>query len=367
MDSSDITVSRRLLYRDVCTKLGEIIESEDLWGRYLSPERELCALLRVSRKTLRRGLEMLEQRGLVVKEPSRGVFVLPKGGRAGGKRLRRMAVCLSDIAGSSGGLISGLGTRAAELGWQPVFRDLVTPDSRRLLFEGLSADEVDGVVLISFLDRELVAELVRVWKGPVVLADHWFEDLRVTGVTDDAEGGARQAVRHLVALGHRRIGYVEISHREYNPWRHRGYRRGLEEAGIAADERLVAPSNYGLESSRVAAERLLDLDDPPTAILAFDRLRAWAVWRAAELRGLKIGQDLSLVAFDRSDAPPELTAVCADEAQLGRVAAEQLTALAEGRAEPGGQVVIPTRLAVGQSSGPAVPSARGSRLGKQVD
>jgi LacI family transcriptional regulator len=306
---------------------------------------------------------MLEQRGVVVREASRGVFVLPKAVRTSGQRLRRMAVGLSSIA--DGGLIAGLSSQATALEWQTVCIDLTTPDSRRRLFDELSRGGIDGVLLVACLDRELVAELTRNWGGPVVLADHWFEDLRVTGVTDDAEGGARQAVNHLLALGHRRIGYVEISRREYNPWRYRGYRLALEEAGIPLDEKLVVPSAYSLQSSRLAAEQLLGLNEPPTAILAFDRLRAWGVWRAVELRGLTIGKDLSLVAFDRGDVPPELTAVRADGARLGQAAVERLTGIADGKAEPGGLVTIPTELVVGQSSGPAVSSASGAPAGNQ--
>jgi len=357
-----IAIERRLLYRDVHDKLCETIDAEGLWGKYLSPERELCSLLRVSRKTLRRGLEMLEQRGIVVREASRGVFVLPKAVRASGRRLRRMAVGLSSIA--DGGLIAGLSSQATAQEWQPAFIDLTTPDSRRRLFEELAGGGIDGVLLVSCLDRELVAELTRNWGGAVVLADHWFEDLRVTGVTDDAEGGARQAVNHLLALGHRRIGYVEISRREYNPWRYRGYRLALEEAGIPVDERLVVPSAYSLQSSRLAAEQLLGLDNPPTAILAFDRLRAWGVWRAAELRGMAVGRDLSLVAFDRDDVPPELTAVRAEGGRLGRVAVERLTEIADGKAEPGGLVTVPTELVVGQSSGAVFPPAEANRPGQ---
>jgi LacI family transcriptional regulator len=163
-----------------------------------------------------------------------------------------------------------------------------------------------------------------------------------------------QAVEHLLALGHRRIGYVEISRRELNPWRYAGYAGALEAAGLGVDNALVAPAHANLESCLRAAEALLDLPDRPTAIFAFDDQRAWAVWRVAEGRGLVIGRDLALVSCGNSAAEngfsAELSSVHLDLREIGRVALTKLQELIGGVAKPGEAVKVPPELLIRKSS-----------------
>jgi LacI family transcriptional regulator len=162
-------------------------------------------------------------------------------------------------------------------------------------------------------------------------------------------------VEHLVALGHRRVGYIEISKRELNPWRYAGYAAGLRAAGLELDERLVVGANCSFEGGRRAAGELLDQPEPPSAILAFSEVRAWGAWRAAEERGLRVGRDLALVTFSGGEVFGEslegLSAVESSFEELGRVAGGKLEELMAGGSEPGGLTKVRTKLVVRESSG----------------
>jgi len=351
-------ISRHLMYREVCDKIAELIRKRKLWDQYLAPERELARMFGVSRETVRRGLELLERQGLVARRHGQGTLVLARGRKRGDRAKGRVMVASYEgkgVTSYAGEIMAGLTAAASETGWLLSFVNLKMPAARQEFFEGVGSAGVDGVLLIGVTDRPLVEDLLRLWQGPLVLVDHHFEDLALSSVIDDSEGGARRVVEHLTGQGHRRIGYAEIARRELNPWRYRGYVSGLAAAGIEVDDCLVVPTFSSFDGGRRTGEQLLSLDDPPTAIVAFDDNRAWGVWRAAEARGLEVGRDLALAGYgDYSGragfAEDLLTSVRFDIRQLGRAAVEKLDAQIAGRAPRGELVRVPTELIVRQSS-----------------
>lgn len=149
------------------------------------------------------------------------------------------------------------------------------------------------------------------------------------GVRMDETTAVVALMRHLLALGHRRIGHIKgpRSHGACQ-WRYAGYRNALREAGIAYDATLVVNGEFSYESGIAAAHRLLDLGEPPTAIFAANDDMAAAVFRVAGSRGLHVPRDLSVCGFD--DTPiashiyPALTTVRQPTAEMGRLATQQL-------------------------------------------
>lgn len=149
-------------------------------------------------------------------------------------------------------------------------------------------------------------------------------------VTNDSRGAA-QAARHLAELGHRRIAFISgpdtfrSSHE-----RGRGFREGLAEHGLSLDDALVRQGAYTFESGVEAAQSLLAAANPPTAIFAGNDEMAIGVMKAARDAGLDVPGDLSIVGFD--DLPmasrvwPNLTTVRLPIRDMGRMAAEKLTA-----------------------------------------
>lgn len=153
-------------------------------------------------------------------------------------------------------------------------------------------------------------------------------------VTHDSRGAAR-AARHLAELGHVRIAFISgpdtfrSSHE-----RGRGFREGLAEHGLALDDAYVRQGAYTFESGVEAAQSLLAMKTPPTAIFAGNDEMAIGVMKAARDAGLDVPRDLSIVGFD--DLPmasrvwPNLTTVRLPIRDMGRMAAEKLTARSRG-------------------------------------
>ncbi|RVT43575.1 LacI family DNA-binding transcriptional regulator [Sphingobium algorifonticola] len=157
-------------------------------------------------------------------------------------------------------------------------------------------------------------------------------------VSNDRDAVA-DAVRYLIAQGHRRIGLIAGPHGFRSAKERRdGFELALSEAGISLPRSLVADGQYTFESGISACESLLDLSPRPTAIFAANDEMAAGVLYAARLRGIEVPDELSIIGFD--DTPlttrvwPPLTTVRWPIVAMGRAAALKLigTAIGEGSA-----------------------------------
>lgn len=155
--------------------------------------------------------------------------------------------------------------------------------------------------------------------------------------------GARLATRHLLDLGHRRIGLVGgPEHASSALLRHQGHREALREMGVEPDPRLTTGDSFSMEAGEAAGRRLLALPEPPTAIFAVNDNTAIGVLAAAHQRGLRVPEDLSVVGYNDiptvSRLPVPLSTVRVPFDQVARGA---LRLLLEER-EPGGPPPILT-------------------------
>ena len=164
----------------------------------------------------------------------------------------------------------------------------------------------------------------------------------------DDFGAAREMTRHLIGLGHRRIGFITgRANHASSGLRLDGYRAALAEAGIAAEPELVAGGNFTYQSGLAAAEALLVLAERPSAIFASNDDMAAATIAAAHRHRLDVPDDLSVCGFD--DTPlattiwPELTTIRQPVAAMSREAVTILAGLVA--AQRGGlQPEVPHRL-----------------------
>jgi LacI family transcriptional regulator len=190
---------------------------------------------------------------------------------------------------------------------------------------------------------------------PVDLPD---PDVPSVGATN--WGGGLAATRHLIQLGHRRIGVIGgppalLCSRA----RIDGYRAALEQAGLPYDPELVRDGTFHHAGGYDAGVELLALADRPTAVFAGSDEQAFGVIEAARVAGLAVPRDLSVVGFDdlpitRWAAPP-LTTIRQPLAEMGRVGAQMLQALIEGRDVDTYHVELATSLVVRAST--AAPRA----------
>jgi len=356
-DANLLTLNRTLLYEQVAERLREFIKEQKLWGRCLPAERDLACRFGVSQGTLRRGLAVLASDGVILGRHGQGTRVLPENvanRRHGGRRVMIVSQWGQVASGYAGSIMTALGIGASEAGWRVSFIDLTKEKSRDALTGKLKAERPDGMLLVSVPDQSFVGELLRVHNVPIVLVDHSFPGLPVTGVRDDSRDGARQVAEHLLELGHRRIAFLDRKNRTENPWRYEGYAGALSRAGLVVDPGLVVSCLTSVDEGCRATGELLNRPDPPTAVMAFDDLRALGAWRAAEERGLEVGRDFAVVGMGGqtliSGLPVELSTLRVDMPAIGRAAVGELAERMEGRQRAAEDILIPAELVVGRSS-----------------
>jgi DNA-binding LacI/PurR family transcriptional regulator len=210
------------------------------------------------------------------------------------------------------------------------------------------------IVLMCRIGDPQVAALAR-HRVPTVLVPGDPSLPRVASVTFDIAGPTAAATRHLLELGHRRIGFIggaptSLFHRD----RLSAFHRALATAGVRADPRLEAETNFTPEEGYRRALELLALPERPTAILCSGDLVAQGVLGAAHKLGLRIPADLSLVSLSGLPGPrvgaPALAAVISDFAQAGATAATILLELITEHRAPATPVLMPAEFDPGEST-----------------
>lgn len=231
----------------------------------------------------------------------------------------------------------------------------------RALAEALGARGVDGLIIApagndhSFLLRDREAGMA------LVFVDRPGRFIDADAVLTDNAGGAAAAVDHLVAAGHRRIGFLGDRPELYTAAeRLRGFEFALARHGLPADERLVRHTMTRADDAYATTRDLLESDDPPTAIFTSQNLITIDAVRA--LHDLGVARSVALVGFDDvvlgDVVDPGLTVLAQDPVGLGRTAAGLLFSRLDGNAAPTRQVVLgPTLIARGSGElpGPDAP------------
>jgi LacI family transcriptional regulator len=175
--------------------------------------------------------------------------------------------------------------------------------------------------------------------------------------TNDREVCA-EMTRYLASLGHRRIAFVSgnVDHKAVCN-RLPGYVDGLRQSGIRYSAQLVAAGDNSFKSGENAAESLLALGQPPTAIFAANDDMAAGVLRVALRKGLRIPDDLSIAGFDDSPLAsqvfPALTTIRQPLARMAERAVQTIIGAREATAPVAATVIVPSTLVIRDSTGPA--------------
>lgn len=209
----------------------------------------------------------------------------------------------------------------------------------------LSGTLIDGALIVTPTVVDANAGV------PVVAIDPHEGPLGPPTVDSDNLTGGLLATRHLLELGHRRIGFIGgRADLASSALREAGYRQALADAGIEVDPALISTGDYELDSSRGSAQELLSLADRPTAIFAANDISAIAAMETAREMGLDVPADVSIVGFDdipeASATTPPLTTVHQPIKRMGAAGIEMLVRLIEGRAVESAHVRLPTSLVV---------------------
>ena len=264
-------------------------------------------------------------------------------------------------------LLLGCLEQSSLSGCQLVLEQCEDVETERKALQRMIAGGVDGVILPAPLcDSEDALKTVVSAGVPAVLVTAGRPPSGFSAVSVNDFDAAREMTRHLLALGHRRIAFIN-GHPGHSAssQRFRGYMDGMTEAGLAVGPDQVAQGFFTYRSGLEAAERLLTNGFHPTAIFSCNDDMAAATMAVAHRKGLDVPGDLAVVGFD--DTPlatmvwPELTTVRRPIAEMAREAVrlliEQVRSKRAGAPQPVQHKILDFTL-VKRASSAQAPSAK---------
>ena len=259
-------------------------------------------------------------------------------------------------------LVRAADDAAHDRGYTILLGSAADDGERAMRYLDLMVDRrVDGLIVASSAVTERHwAWLLRA-PVPVVVVNAEPGALGVPVIASDNTAGTRLAVEHLVALGHRQIGYISgpAAYTAAVP-RLEGFQKACLDAGLPAEASPVVPGQARVDSGEQGVARLLEIQPAVTAICCYNDLTAIGALQALRAVGRSVPDDVSVVGFDDIAAAawvdPSLTTVVQQKGAMGRLAVERLaeaisSAVPAGLAAP--EVVrLPVTLLQRRSSGP---------------
>ena len=326
--------------------------------------RALSSAPGVAPATRERVLAVAEQLSYVVS---------PEASRLSGGSTRRVAVVVPHISRwFFGAMLEALESALREADLDVLLYTVGDAADRHAFFERLPARrKVDAVVVLAFPVSEAEQERLELMGVTIVAAGGQSAVYPYVCIDDEAAG--RQAMDHLIFLGHRRIAMIAALDPDAPGWpdrpgRTEAYYSALREAGIPADRSLVTTVDWGGLQGAEAMGELLSLREPPTAVYAHSDEVALGALRTLRRAGIRVPEDISVIGID--DHPlaelTDLTTVGQPVRQQGVLAGQMVLGLLQGE-DVDRAVTVPTRLVIRRSTAPprairaAAPGGQGGR------
>lgn len=205
------------------------------------------------------------------------------------------------------------------------------PKRMELAVRRMIEGRVDGVAILTFGMEEELLEHLRFRNTPLVFVDVGPKSPRISNIRVDYLDGIRQAVQHLAALRHERIGFITgpLSLRSAVA-RKDAFEKSMREIGLTVHNDFIVEGDHRLEGGKLALQKLSALRERPTALLCSNDMTAMGVLREAFELGIEVPRDLSVVGFDdirmAEFVTPPLTTVRMSQTELATLA---FTALLE--------------------------------------
>lgn len=275
-----------------------------------------------------------------------------KGGRTG-----RIAVVAPHVSRwFFGEMLEGIESVLRVAGFDLLLYVIGDPDDRREFFTRLPARrKVDAVLVIGVPVTQEERERLALMGVAIAAGGGQYSPYPYVSIDDEAAG--RQAVDHLLYLGHRRIAMIDAIDPYATQWpidgRALAYTKALADVGIPLDEDLFVRVPWGPSGGATAMERLLSLRHPPTAVLAHSDEIAIGALRILRRAGVRVPQDISVMGID--DHPmaeqTDLTTIHQDVRRQGQLAGTIVASLVEGE-QVETTTILPTYLVPRGSTGP---------------
>ncbi|MFA5093732.1 MAG: GntR family transcriptional regulator [Candidatus Omnitrophota bacterium] len=342
-------------------------------GEYIPSERQLSKEFKLNRMTVRKGMAMLIEEGLLQPFRGRGTFVT--GYPQAGKKVRSRDIGYVFIKDFNFPLsknpyyteiLEGAEAEASKLDYKFFLMSVDYDESKlRDLASRIINDKLGGAVFVGKLDEkveEIITSLAK-RKIPVVAIDKYVPYNGVSAVLTDNFKGAYEAVDHLASLGHRDIGFItgpgtNQAVRE----RAEGFDKAVRDHKLKVREEFRVESDLHIHGGYLAMKKILSGRRYPTAVFAINDEAAIGAMRAIHEKGLKVPKDISLVGFDdiewASHTMPGLTTIKIYKKEIGAAAVKKLAEQIEDKTALPVKNVMPVKLVIRESCG-SVPPKRG--------
>ncbi|MCD6232575.1 LacI family DNA-binding transcriptional regulator [Candidatus Aerophobetes bacterium] len=221
----------------------------------------------------------------------------------------------------------------------------------------LREKRVDGIILTPVINEQanikLFEELKRD-KIPLVFIAYYLKEFKGLYVVVDHKLGGYMATKHLIELGHKRIGYLGKENDIVGKERAKGYKQALFEYNIEFNKELIIKSGYSWKDGYYSMKRFLKTkNNRPTAIFAICDMTAWGAMQAIRQEGLKVPEDIAIVGFDdlgiSSLMEVPLTTIAQPKYEMGKVAVTKLIKKIEHKNARG--TILKPKLVIRKSSG----------------
>ena len=251
-------------------------------------------------------------------------------------------------------LYQGIHREAGELGCPlsvAVF-DERDPHSMQRMLASLRSGRIKGLLLVGIVEPGL-QQAAAAARLPCVLVDHFpSPGLQVDSVETDSEGDTREAVRILHRTGHRRIAFIDRERQELNPYRRRGFERGLRDTGLPLQPEYLAVATPRVKSAEAAFQKILSAKERPTVLLVYDMLTAHTVCEMAARRGIQVPADLGVLTFSGKgvQSARNISRMETDFEQLGALAIRRLVERLSGATGPSTRTILPGLFLMGETT-----------------
>lgn len=371
MRTKELVAGRELKFQSLASRLRqEIISGAWPAATKLPPDVEIVEATGLSLTTVRRAYELLVDEGLVIRRQGAGTFVCPRA-RHGYSRNGRIGVLVPESDYYFSRVIQGIESTLSSRGFEMIVATSGY-DVHREQHEvtSLVEQKADGIIVAPAFSqgrREPNRRQIEVLGAsgfPILLLERSFPRLgpvdHLEHVVSDHAGGAFDAVRHLLALGHERIALIVRQSPHTAPGVHAGYHAACDSGSIEPVVIQDDASAWSLGRAHEAVSELLE--KRCTAALVFGGQEAVLIQQSASRIGLTVPDDIALISYDDEEAEHAavpLSAVAPAKFHMGSSATEILLRRIEGgdRA-PVHQIRLRPRLIVRESCGAKAPERR---------
>jgi len=253
--------------------------------------------------------------------------------------------------------LAGVGNEAARHGFDLLVSTRSPGEEEQQAYlRQVRSRRVDGFIIVRTRRQDARISILQQHNFPFVAFGRIEGRGEFPFVDEDSEAGVRQVVDHLVECGHARIAWIAASPDLMFAWyRQQGFVKAMKSHGLTVEDDLILEGDLTQRGGRQVAGQLLELSNPPTAIVACNDLMALGAMSAAQSRGLTVGKDISVAGFDdippSEHAHPSLTTVHQPIYKIGSTVCQMLIKIIMGEELTERQVILQPSLVIRQSSG----------------